>query len=150
MIDKDFEEFTAKAFKVAGKLSASIDDKQANEYLKKIYSEYKSSNKKQLAPWLEDRMKKDFIYMDLPPNWVGEPRWAYFKDVPMLFLNQFVVNHSNKKQNSQFPIGDTVYVFGSKNPPNPIKNESWRIVYRLVVKTEEGDDVILDKDDFFE
>ena len=149
MAEKNYRDFQIDAIGIAEKFHASIDDDQAQSYSKKLFDEYIiSETNKDRRKWIEDRLLNEFNFMIIPPKWVGEPRWAYFKGVPMVFLSQFKIAHSDKKMIKKFPIGDTVYIFGSKNPPNPNQGESWEITYRITVQTEEGEDVAFD-DDFF-
>lgn len=144
----DFSEFRTIAISIAEKYHASIDDEQAEEYAKNLFDDFLGSGKKNAEQWLESQLKDAYQFMAAPPEWVGKPRWAYFKGRPMIFLNQFKVASTDKKFIRKFPVGDMVYVFGSKNPPNPKADESWGVTYRLTVQTEEGEDVILSSGNF--
>ncbi|MGW5113734.1 hypothetical protein [Nocardia sp. NPDC004123] len=134
----DFDYFCADAILAAEKFQASVDDEPAENFINSIFREYKEAgspaNRKK---WLSERMAGVFLYMDAPPKWVGEPRWAYFKGEPMVFLHQFCVVDNNNRMQGRFQVGDTVFVFGVKariDSDSPL----WTPVYRMVVQTEEG------------
>lgn len=146
MKESRFMQFRSIAIEIAKKLSASIDDEQSDDFTKKIYSEYLSSEGCDQTEWISKRLRESYRFMVSPPVWVGEPRWAYLLDEPMIFLSQFNVCHSDKKLAKLFPMGDTVYIFGSKYPPNPSPQDTWKTAYKLVVQTDCGDDVVLEGD----
>ena len=140
----EFNYFCADAIGVSAKFLASVDDEQAEGFVKKLFSEYENGGSpKNRKKWLADRLKNTFLCMDVPPKWVGEPRWAYSDDEPMVFLHQFKVDNLNSNMDERFCTGDTIFIFGSKTPPFPNAGESWSVAYRLIVQTEEGEDLIL-------
>ncbi|QVN21772.1 hypothetical protein [Burkholderia pyrrocinia] len=141
MVITEFNYFCADAILVAEKLKASVDDDQAENFVKKIFDEYKvSGSPSNRKKWLAERMAGEFLYMNTPPDWVGEPRWAYFNDEPMVFLHQFRVIDNNNQMQDRFAAGDTVFVFGLKAKINS-EPSSWSPVYRTVVQTEDGENL---------
>jgi hypothetical protein len=102
----------------------------------KLFSEYENEGSpKNRKKWLIERLNGRFLFMDAAPRWVGEPQWAYHDNEPMIFLHQFKVDNMNP---DMLKLGDTIFIFGSKSPPNPEPGQSWRVVYRMVAQTEEG------------
>lgn len=135
----EYDYFCGEAMDVAEKrFSASVDDEV---FQKKLFSEFQNDgspgNRKQ---WLAEKLTGRFRFMDVPPKWVGEPKWAFHDNEPMIFLHQFKVSNMNA---SMFPLGDTIFIFGSKSPPNPEPGQSWHVVYRMVVQSEDGYNVTL-------
>ncbi|MCL8309043.1 MULTISPECIES: hypothetical protein [Pseudomonas] len=138
----EFNYFCADAIAVAEKISASVDDEQASKFLESLYYAYEQEGSpKNRKKWIAEKIKDKFICMASPPVWVGEPRWAYLDDVPMVFLNQFKVSNIEGRLADRFKSGDTVFVFGGKTPSVPKEGDAWSVVYKMVVQTEEGEDL---------
>ena len=141
----EFDYFCADAIGISAKFYASVDDEQAEGFLKRIALEYEADGSpKNRKKWLQEKLKGKFMSMDKPPKWVGEPRWKYFEDEPMVFLQQFKVENTNGNIRERISIGDTIFVFATRSPVYPEKGKPWNQVYRLVVQTEEGMDIHLE------
>lgn len=138
----EFNYFCADAIMVSAKFAGSVDDEQADGFMKNLFLIYeKEGAPKNRKKWLAEKLKDQFVFMAEPPKWVGEPRWAYLDNVPMVFLHQFQVVDLNNQLSGRLKVGDTVFIFGSKTPPCPQDEESWAVAYRMVVQTEEGEDL---------
>jgi hypothetical protein len=134
----EYHFFCADAMDVAEKrFSASVDDEL---FRRKLFAEYENDGSpKNRKKWLAERLNGRFLFMDVPPRWVGEPKWAYHDNEPMIFLHQFEVEDPDNNMLGRFNLGDTIFIFGSKSPPNPEPDQTWRSVYRMVAQTEEGE-----------
>jgi|GEM_PF-2530082 len=96
-----------------------------------LFAEEKPTN---IGKWLENRMKDRFLYATEPPKWTRrcEKSWLYFQGEPMVFLCQFSLGTAEAKQmNGQFPVGETYYVFGTKQQ---IDGNSWKSVIKMIAQ----------------
>jgi len=134
----EFDYFRGDANNVAmKKYFAYLLGNGAEPFVRKIYSEYQQEGSPiDRKKWLDERLKNAFKYLNTPPEWIGEPNWVFFKGEPMVFLHQFKIMTPHKPV--VFPLGDTIFVFGSKNPPIPRSSESYQVVYKLLIQDDEG------------
>lgn len=63
-----------------------------------------------------------------------------------IFLSQFKVQSADRKFIRNFPIDDTICNFASKTPPVPQPSGSWSVIYKIVIQTEDGENVVLQSD----
>ncbi len=57
----------------------------------------------------------------------------------MIFMMQKSTTlEGNREIAEYFPIGDTVYLFSSKNPPKPKEGEPWTTIYKLIIQDNES------------
>lgn len=123
------------------KYAASTIGYGADTFSAQIYQEYiADGSPHDRKKWITQRLAESFVYMVEKPKWKGEPTWPYYHGEPMVFLHQFQIPLSAKLQlKGRFPMGETIYVFGSKNPPNPQDGEAWSVVYKLIAHDYTGD-----------
>lgn len=138
----DFHVFWGAAMGVAQTQSASMEADGAEDFARLLYGDYVAQgapkNKKR---WLSERLKSEFLCLNTKPVWVGEPAWLYYQGHPMVFLHQFSISPSAQHLGERIPLGDTLYVFGSKQIFEKSKEGDWTVVYRTAVQTPEGETV---------
>jgi len=118
---------------------ASIFTAGANVFVDNLYLEVLQDKPKSTRKWLSEKLKRKFLYLSEPPIWRGEPDWPFYKGEPMIFMMQKSTTlEGNREIAEYFPIGDTVYLFSSKNPPKPKEGESWTTIYKLIVQDNES------------
>nr|WP_152029994.1 hypothetical protein [Pseudomonas sp. LPH1] len=111
----------------------------AEVFVEGLYLEILQDKPKNPKKWLAEKLQSKFLCLSEPPIWRGEPDWPFYKGEPMIFMTQTSTSlEKNKELAEYFPIGDTVYVFSSKNPPKPQEGESWNTVYKIVIQDNEG------------
>ena len=130
----EFIKFWATANRVAAKRGASLEDEGAEAFVRTLFDQFKNHEGRLTAErWLAQSLENSFVSMDEPPKWVGEPFWPFCDGAPMLFFHQFTM--STSATHMQFPLGDTLYVFGAKKPR---ADGSFSVAYRIVAVDEEG------------
>lgn len=140
----EFDYFCADAINVSAIFFASTDDEQADGFLKNLYLNYEADGSpKNRKKWLREKLTGKFLSMNQPPEWVGDPRWAYIENEPMVFLHQFKVENIHGNLTDRVATGDTIFIFGSKVPAYPEPGKVWHQAYRMVAQTEEGEDLYL-------
>ncbi|WP_017901726.1 hypothetical protein [Pseudomonas asplenii] len=136
----DFHVFWGVAMEVAEKHSASIEAEGAEDFAQVLYNEYvEQGAPKNKKKWLTERLENEFLVLDAKPEWVGEPAWLYHQGKPMVFLHQFCVPESAQHLKEKISLGDTLYVFGSRNILESPSGDSWSTVYKTAVQSFEGD-----------
>lgn len=136
----DFHAFWGTAMEVAKKQSASMEAEGAEDFARILYREYvEQGAQKNKGKWLIERLQNEFLCLKEEPAWVGEPAWLYHQGQPMVFLHQFFVPPSAQHIKEKIPLGDTVYVFGSKHDIENSPENGWSVIYRTVIQSFEGD-----------
>jgi hypothetical protein len=136
----DFHVFWGAAMEVAKKQSASMEAEGAEDFARILYGEYvEQGAQKNKRKWLVERLQNEFSCLKEEPAWVGEPAWLYHQGQPMVFLHQFCVPPSAQHIKEKIPLGDTVYVFGSKHDIGNSPENGWSVIYRTVIQSFEGD-----------
>jgi hypothetical protein len=137
--------FTGELNEIAlKKYSASTIGYGADDFSERIYKEYiAAGSPKDRKQWIEKRLAGCFLCMAKKPKWKGEPTWPYHQGEPMVFFHQFTIPLTARLSlKGRFPMGETIYVFGSKTPPFPTEDESWKTVYKLVVQDNYNGDFV--------
>ncbi|MET1079256.1 MAG: hypothetical protein ABWY06_14690 [Pseudomonas sp.] len=111
----------------------------AEAFVDQAYAAYLENAPKNKKTWIAEYLQDKFVFSEQPPRWQGEPDWPFFQGQPMVFLHQFSLGlECAKSLQGAFPMGDTLYVFGSKNPPNPTEGQTWETIYRMLGQDNDG------------
>jgi hypothetical protein len=133
-VDEIRVRFKGKAFSVAIRLGASIEDDQAKEYFDTMYSDWTATGLglDEAAEWLDARMATEFRSLGNPPEWVeDEPAWPFLNGRPMVFLMQCSFDDMEPIRSMLSP-GETVYLFGIRSQVEG----NFEMVYRTISQFE--------------
>ena len=135
-LDAEQMRFEGKAISVAMKLGGSLEDKEADPFLRQLFIEWKNLEipAASAETWLNQRLAGMFTSIDVPPSWIEEePVWPFIDGRPMIFLTQST-HPKVGALSSELSPGETVYLFAGRRT----KDGKTRIEYRLVSQFERG------------
>jgi hypothetical protein len=115
---QDMEQLTffGKVSTVAeDELNASVGDRSLPD---RLYQEYCNAGKpRNIKAWIRERLEKEFLYVDKPPEWVGPtPMWPFINGKPMVFIQQFDIPGGRVAEKVLRVPGRTLYVFAHYPP----------------------------------
>jgi len=135
MFDKQAMRFQARVVALAKrKLGVKCEGSEAEPYLDQIYAEYKEAGEPQdVDSWITERLKKDFLWVVNPPQWVEkEPVWPFFRGKPMVFVSQTRLPKNEVTEN-HLTWDAVVYLFGARDPVG----QGYKIEYKALMQIED-------------
>ena len=115
MTDMEELNFCGTVYTLAeDELNASVDG--GSGLAERLYQQYREAGKpRNVKAWVRERLKKLFLYVDKPPEWVGpSPIWPFANGEPMVFIRQFDVPGGEVAENVLRVPGRTLYVFAER------------------------------------
>jgi len=131
MTKEDFID-TLEDYLIQYKNASCLAGRDSDSFIDKMYSTFIKDSPANINHWLKAQMSDRFLYASQPPKWTkkGERDWLYLDDEPMIFLHQFSLGlNEAKNMRRQFPVGETIFVFGGKKQVN---QDTWHAIYKMV------------------